>query len=276
MLKLPYFDYLLALLESGDESLAASFGRHVHWGYWQNPKAADLTLADFALAAENLSAQVCQAGQIQAGQSVLDTGCGFGGTIAHLNDHYHAMPLTGLNLDERQLKRASALVTGKNDNQIKFIQGDACALPFADSSFDRVLAVECIFHFPDRKRYFQEVWRILKPGGFLALSDFVASPLLQPLMRLSFNKGFSASFYGECDLSYTLNHYRQLSRELGFIQTIERDITVNTLPTYRFLKKLKHLSHRVPKRALLETAAIEIASHLRMIHYCIFAFQKPK
>src|SRR5438034_5931485 len=44
-------------------------------------------------------------------------------------------------------------------------EADACALPFPDASFDRVLAVECIFHFPSRLRFLKEAARVLKPGG---------------------------------------------------------------------------------------------------------------
>ncbi len=128
--KLPYFDYLLALLKEGDEAVEKSFGRHVHWGYWEQPELAALTTADFEQAAENLTRQVCLAGNIENGLSVLDVGCGFGGTVAHINEHYTGMKLVGLNLDERQLVRAREMVLPLADNAIQFQQGNACALPF--------------------------------------------------------------------------------------------------------------------------------------------------
>lgn len=274
MIKLPYFNYLLALLEAGDEQIAASFGRHVHWGYWEKPQQADLTVADFAQATEALSAQVCQAGNIQSGMRVLDAGCGFGGTIAHLNDNYSDMSLTGLNLDERQLARARAIVKANPGNHIDFQQGNACALPFPDQSFDIVLAVECIFHFPDRKQFFQEAHRVLKPGGYLALSDFIASPAIRPFTQLPLPDYLSIGFYGSCNLQFTRQHYRNLAKEIEFATQIERNITTQTLPTYRYLKTLAHLKDRVPRRALLETATIELLSRLRLINYYIFAFKK--
>lgn len=108
--KLPYFDFLLALLKEGNEAVKKSFGRHVHWGYWEQPEQAALTTADFEQAAENLSRQVCLSGNIDNGLSVLDVGCGFGGTLAHINEHYTGMKLVGLNLDQRQLVRAREMV----------------------------------------------------------------------------------------------------------------------------------------------------------------------
>jgi len=274
MIKLPYFDYLLALLESGNIDVEKSFGRHVHWGYWQHPGDAELTTADFAQAAENLSEEVCKAGKIRNGLTVLDAGCGFGGTIAYINDRFSAMKLTGLNLDERQLVRARKTVNPAPGNDIVFQQGNACALPFPDQSFDVVLAVECIFHFPDRRQFFKEAHRVLKPGGYLALSDFLPGPAVLPFTRFNLPERLSTGFYGNCNLQYSAKHYRMLALETQFDLQVERDITANTLPTYSFLRKLGRQISLTPRLAILETAAIEALSRMRLIKYYIYGFTK--
>jgi ubiquinone/menaquinone biosynthesis C-methylase UbiE len=50
--------------------------------------------------------------------------------------------------------RAAAVVLPRPGNAVHFVHGDACRLPFASAVFDRVLAVECIFHFPSRRQFF--------------------------------------------------------------------------------------------------------------------------
>lgn len=269
--KLPYFDFLLTLLEEGNEAVEKSFGRHVHWGYWEYPKLAALTTDDFEQAAENLSGQVCLAGNIHNGLKVLDVGCGFGGTVAHINERFVRMDLIGLNLDERQLQRARETITPAVHNRIDFQQGNACALPFPDQSFDVVLAVECIFHFPDRKQFFKEAHRVLKPGGYLALSDFVASPQLLPFTKIKLPEW---GFYGKCNLQYTAGHYRALAEQIQFSVQVERNITENTLPTYTYLRRMARKQRITSKSAVFETIAVEALSRLGLLHYYVYGFQK--
>jgi hypothetical protein len=82
---LPCFDYLLEELENRNPSIETSFGRHVHWGYWDERRRAVCDDADYAKAAERPTHQLCPA-RIVEGDRVLEVGCGFGGTLASLNE----------------------------------------------------------------------------------------------------------------------------------------------------------------------------------------------
>ena len=274
--QLPYFDYLLSSLKSNNETIEKSFGRHVHWGYWESPQQATLSVDDFAQAAENLSKLLFSAADIKDGHAVLDVGCGFGGTIASLNETHTGMRLVGLNIDERQLERARQQVQAIGNNSIEFHQGDACTLPFSDNSFDVVLAVECIFHFPSRDKFFKEAYRVLKPGGYLALSDFILSSFLPIRLRGQVNNGF----FGACDVGYTKEKYLVLAKNHNFSVCVDKDITKNTLPTYNylrsmFIKKDKNISRASsPITAVLSTLAIEVVSRLRLLNYYVFSFRK--
>ncbi len=277
---LPYFDFILAMLAQANRSVETSFGRHVHFGFWTDPKTATGSDDDYARAAERLSLELCQAAHIASGDRVLDAGCGFGGTLAFLNERHRDMYLVGLNLESRQLERARQLIQPAAGNALELHQGDACALPFADASFDRVLAVECIFHFPSRARFLGEAFRVLRPGGTLALSDFVPSTLALPIARAATEAPMLAryQYFGRCNIGCTAAGYRRLIRRVGFEPLAERNVTRNILPTYRYLKGL--LSHAAaidgitgPVTHFLEV--LRAASALGLLNYYLMAFRKP-
>jgi SAM-dependent methyltransferase len=169
----PYFDFLIEAFRRGET------GRFVHLGHWNvepgfdpdAPPAAD----EFELAQSRLNAYLLGMAQLRNGQSVLDAGCGFGGTLAAINQHHRGMTLTGINIDPRQLGICRQL-TGRHDNRMDWQYADACDLPFADASFDRVLCVEAMFHFASRRTFFAQAARVLKPGGLLVASDLVLTP----------------------------------------------------------------------------------------------------
>lgn len=270
-INLPYFDILLDDFAKGKADVTKAFGRHVHFGYWENPDNADGSIDDFALASEKLSQRVCDAGGAKDGLKILDCGCGFGGTIASLNDRVSSVQLFGLNIDARQLERAREQVKPQNKNTIEFVQGDACQLPFADNSFDLVLAVECIFHFPSRDRFFQEANRVLKPGGKLAICDFVPRQIAFPLTQFLgiFIQSALEQVYGNFNIYCTLNHYRELAKETGFSSILEEDISANIVPSYQVLYQVmtEDKTDRVNRIG-------ELLARLQIISYLILAFQK--
>lgn len=276
MEKLPYFDFLLAALKQKDETVEKSFGRHVHWGYWKNPAQANLTVEDYAEAAENLSKQVITAANISQGMRILDAGCGFGGTLAILNETLQNMDLQGVNIDSRQIVRAKELVIPLASNTIEFITADACDLPLPDNHYDGILAVECIFHFPSRERFFAEANRVLKPSGRLALSDFIPSAY-SPLRWI---RKIRSGFFGTCQIQYTLTDYKKLAQTHGFEVKVVRDITLNTLPTYRYLNRLLVQSgglgvrFTAPVIAFSSTLLIQLITRLRLLNYFVLSFEK--
>jgi ubiquinone/menaquinone biosynthesis C-methylase UbiE len=274
----PYFDALLAQLSSGEPDATAAFGRHVHWGYWPNPADATGTSADYAHAAEVLCRMVCDAAPVSDGMRVLDVGCGFGGTIASLNERFRNLDLTGVNIDARQLTRAAEIVRPQKQNWTAWVEANACSLPFESGQFDVVLAVECAFHFPSRAAFLAEAGRVLKPGGRLALSDFIPSTEGLASLRQYSDDEITRDSYGSVNLLCPETEYRQIVEAGGFTDLQFDDITTHTLPTYSFLKHTAANWQYAGREKSYSRATrrLEVASTVGWLRYTIVSATRGK
>lgn len=273
-----YFDIFLDAFERGDEESVEAFGSTVHWGYWDVPDRADGTAADFARAAERMNVEMIELTGLAPGQRVLDVGCGFGGTLASINRRLRGMSLVGVNVEERQLERAARLVEPASDNEISWVCADACDLPFEDRSFDAIMVVEAICHFRSRARFFAEARRLLVPGGVLVVSDFVPWSLLTPGMRW-WSRTMGPAFerhYGHVDVTYGIRDYRALAGRTGFLSRRERDVTLNTLPSYALTRRLMW-RYQLPIAEAISNdvinRAMAWASARGLLRYMLMAFE---
>ncbi len=273
---MPYLDRTLPFLDSADDDFQRAFGRHWHWGYWPYPKLATGTIDDYARAAERMSERVLDAAGLARGERLLDVGCGFGGTIAIANARHDDTRLVGLNIDPRQLAIARANVIARAGNRVEFIEGNACELPFPEASFDRLTAVECVFHFPSRERFFQEAARVLTPGGTLVISDFVQPRYLwshTPLKLVyRLRAARRAKAWGDVNSLESTDHfYRGVAKRQGFELLVIDDVTTNTLPTHPVVARL---SERIGADMAAEVRDIELVMRLKLTAYKIFVFRR--
>src|SRR4051794_5520168 len=272
---LPYFDFLLQQLDRGDPAVVEAFGRHAHWGYWDGSDRADGSAADYGRAAERLVERVADTAAVVEGSSVLDCGCGFGGAPDSLVQRFENVRLNGLNIDIRQLARAHTAVL-RPDARVGLVQGTADELPYADASFDAVLAIECIFHFRSRERFFEEAARVLRPGGRLALTDFVlpgrplaAVPGLAGLLDL-----LVRPLFGRIHL-VTDTFYAHCAERSGFRPLTVHDISAETLPSFDVLRRVfTRMPGWARLMALVATRLIEVAQRSRAVRYLLMSFEK--
>jgi ubiquinone/menaquinone biosynthesis C-methylase UbiE len=162
---------------------------------------------------------------------VLDIGCGTGSQLVVLKEVYPQHRYTGLDYSSQMLTIAKR----KNPN-IKWVHGDAQNLPFEDSSFDFVSSQYHIHHVPDKSKMLSEVYRILRTGGWFALTNSVPFEMRDwPIYQY-----FPESYERDCkDYLPTLDLI-ELGESKGFkLVTSQTRPKVSQVPVEKFLEDVR-------------------------------------
>ena len=113
---------------------------------------------------------------LRPGLNVLDVGCGVGGPQRSIAREFGAT-ITGLNINEYQIKKCAAYnAEAELDELCRVLLGDFMAIPAEDQSFDAAYHFEAIAHAPDKKRVYDEIFRVLKPGAIFAGYEWCTTP----------------------------------------------------------------------------------------------------
>ncbi|MGI8536751.1 MAG: class I SAM-dependent methyltransferase [Mycobacteriales bacterium] len=112
---------------------------------------------------------------VGSGDRVLDMGCGGGRHAFAL--YRRGADVVALDVDSGELKDVTGMFAAMREAgeappgaTANAVRGSAYALPFADASFDRVIAAEVLEHLPEDSRAMAELFRVLRPGGLLAVT----------------------------------------------------------------------------------------------------------
>jgi len=168
-------------------------------------------------------ALVRQAG-IAKGMHVVDFCAGLGGTVRYLA-HCYDVTVTGIELTPSRVAGAQQLMNlvGLQD-RARVIQGDVMDVELDDECADMVISQEALCHVPDLHRTMAEAFRILKKGGRLAFTSWIADrPLSEADAQLMWD-GMAIQPV------QSIAGYRCLVEAAGFRQVSTTDLTGEWAP----------------------------------------------
>lgn len=158
---------------------------------------------------------------IGKGTRVVDFCAGLGGPARYLAHRYGA-DVTGIELTPARVKGAGELTRRVGlQESVRVIEGDVMRVPLPDASADVVVSQEAFLHVPDKARTLAEAFRILKPGGRIAFTDWIAHHPLSDADKELMWQGMAVA-----DL-YDLQTYVELIRKAGFTVGLVEDLTAD-------------------------------------------------
>lgn len=162
-----------------------------------------------------------------AGEHVLDIGCGIGGPARWIAARF-GCTVTGIDLTPEFCEAARALnrATGMEE-RVRVLEASATDLPFADRSFDRAYSQNVVMNIEDKPRVYREAFRVLRPGGLLALSNLGSGPSGEPYYPVPWAATAATSFLS------TPEETREQVTAAGFEIVSFRDATADVLPDQR-------------------------------------------
>ncbi len=155
---------------------------------------------------------------LQPGETVLDLGSG-GGLDCFLAAKQvgPAGRVIGVDMTPEMLAKARANAAKLNAANVEFREGYLENLPVAEASMDVVIS-NCVINLsPDKPQVFREIFRVLKPGGRLSVSDIVTRGPMNPLVAKGLEE-WAACVAGALDMA----DYTRGLAEAGFTDVLVR------------------------------------------------------
>jgi tocopherol O-methyltransferase len=200
------------------------WGEHMHHGYYGSTgkEKKDRRQAQIDLIEELLNwAGVGQTIKATSGDrpKILDVGCGIGGSSLYLAQKYNA-DVVGITLSPVQASRATERAQEAGlAREVQFQVADALEMPFADDTFDFVWSMESGEHMPDKEKFLQECYRVLKVGGTFLMATWCHRPITPATGQLTADEQqHLADIYRVYCLPYVISvpEYEAIARNLPF------------------------------------------------------------
>jgi erythromycin 3''-O-methyltransferase len=240
-------------------------------GLWEGPGTEE----EAPIAVRRLVEAVAR--PLPKGGTILDVGNGLGVQDPVIAEVAQPERFIAMNITESQLRAGREPMAEAGAQPVL---ADATRIPLADGSVDGLISVEAAFHFPSRRRFFAEAFRVIRPGGILTTSDIPIARRLKGVRELV--AGFSQlRLWGlPKDSAATPTEIANACRSVGFIN-VETELVGDRVFAQALRVTRRRLLHRRAAPGSIRLAArlfmsqAELLWKRRAIEYLFLRAERP-
>ena len=263
---------------AGAENFGDFHGGYLNFGLWEANNE------DYLRAAENLVLRVGTMLGLNGSSHLLDVAPGMGPQDLLLYKYFGGSRIDALDATWKHVQHGRRRMRESGiEERVVFHHGSATSLPFADETFSHVMSIEGPEHFNTRERFFDEAYRVLKPGGVLALSDYtVPRPLQNSLDRAVV--GLTRRLWKVTKENiWTTADYRERLAAHGFSRVEVTEVGEQVIPGYYREQRRKEVRRELARiRGFVAGRLGQAIDHVliwayrrRLVEYVLVRAEKP-
>jgi len=209
-----------------DPSAQDSHDGYLNFGLWEPG------IATYLEAADRMVMRMGELLRLEPGSRLVDAAPGRGTQDLALHRRFGPLEVDAVDITWKHVEAARRRATQQGVTSVRFHHASAVALPFGAEQFSHALCLEAAHHFDTRERWLREAYRVLAPGGRLAMADFaIVRPPSGPVQRAIYD-GVCAAWSVPRANAISPDGYAALLREVGFVDIEMEQVGAQTFPGY--------------------------------------------